>query len=218
MDACLSETKAIDETCADAEEGNLNPATLKLLEPCVNALQEAKSNGECDPFTGSIDAIKTGITPPVCAGQGLDAQAVYDAARNATNETGSALCTRFTESICEQLDTCIVSEYYPGGEVPQDVTDLTGTPKERCISSLEAVTSGCIDSDLYSAEDSLDDLNTARQGARECLAGFEAASCDELLAGELPEFCAVAFTSTDSLISFGTSLVEVAVEFQDLAQ
>jgi len=215
---CLTEARATDETCADAEEGKINAATAKILEPCVTAIESAESAGECDGFTGRIDDLKTATTPGECAGQGTDAQAVFDTVRESTEETSDELCNRFTETFCGQLDTCIVSAYYPGGEVPTDVTDITGTPVEVCIDNLSPVTDICLTNGLYEPEENLDDVNVARQGARECLDGIADISCDDLLAGNLPEFCAGSFLNNDDLLTFGTALFETAVTFQEMAE
>ena len=214
---CLTEARAADETCADAEDGKINAATEKLLEPCITAIESAEAALECDGFVGSIDDLKTATTPTACAGQGTDAQTVFDTVRGATAETSEDLCNRFTDTFCVQLDTCIVSAYYPGGEVPKDVTDLTGTPTELCIDNLGPVTDVCLTNSLYEPEDSLDDVNLARQGARECLTGIADISCDDLLAGNIPEFCAASFLNNDDLLTFGFALADTALAFEEAA-
>ena len=49
LDACLEETRAANSNCADAENGDLNPASRKLVEDCVATVE----SDSCDGLTGS---------------------------------------------------------------------------------------------------------------------------------------------------------------------
>lgn len=210
---CLTATRATDASCAKAEEGKMNPATRKAVEGCVNAIESKMSAGECDPFTGTIEKIKLGAPPAQCAVAGGDTvDETFDAARDAVLEDGAELCQRFTSSFCERVDTCLVSKL---GNIPQVVIDQLGTPYELCVQKLDFRTQSCADQGLYDPEESLTDVNTARQTARMCLEDVSEAQCDALLGGDLPPTCAGAFVSTDDAFAFGKGMLEVATDFSD---
>jgi hypothetical protein len=214
LEACLTETRASDPSCAKAEEGSIDPVSKKALQGCVSAIDAAAGAGECTAFVGSIDEIKTGTAPAECLTQGGDVVATFEAARDATTETGPELCQRYTETYCRRTEECVLADF--DGSLPQAAQDALGSPYDLCVARLEPVfTTQCTDDDLYLPETSLDDVNTARQGARECLAQFDTVSCEDLLAGQLPEFCAASFTSTDQATQVGGALFQLA---QDYAQ
>jgi hypothetical protein len=100
------------------------------------------------------------------------------------------------------------------GTVPQAAIDALGDPYEACVARLDpAFTSGCVSDDLYAAEVAFDEVNTARQGARECLAGIGSVGCEDLLAGNLPPYCAASFTSTEQATAFGVAVIELADDY-----
>lgn len=216
--ACLDATRASDDSCAKAEAGELNPAAAKLLEPCTNAVQAANDAGECSAFTGTIDEIKTATPPTECAGQGTDSVATFEAARNATKESGDALCQRFTDTTCARTDECILGDF--SGQIPQEVIDAVGgTPYELCVERLAPVqTTPCQDEELYLAETNLDEVNPPRQAARECLDDFTSISCPDLFAGELTEVCVGSFSDPADLIAVAQVLLELSDEFAEAAQ
>ena len=212
--SCLAEAEAADPDCAAAGAGELDPISSEALAACTEAIAESAGAGECAAFTGSIDELKAGTPPAACATQGADAQATFTEVQSATTESNEELCERFTESFCVQLDTCITADLF-GGSIPSEVTDLLGDPVDLCVSELDAVTSTCIAEDLYSPEEDLSDLNTARQGARECLAELESLSCEQLFSGEVPELCGASFTDTETALSFFEALAGIAVQYQN---
>lgn len=209
---CLADTEAIDASCASASAGELNPVEAEALGACVDAIDSAASAGECDGFTGSIDDLKTGTTVPECASQGENAQDVYNTAQSSSSESNEELCTRLSESFCGKASDCILGDY--NDDIPQDVTDAAGgTPYDLCVVAVDSITTACVSNDLYSPEESLDDVNTARQAARECLAAFESVTCDEVFSGEVPALCAAAFTSTEDAANLAAALADLAAAF-----
>lgn len=217
LSECLAATRASDPSCAKAEEGSMDPASKKLLEPCVNAIDDAAAAGECDPFTGTPEQVVTGTAPAACATQAEDAVATFEEAQSSTVETGAELCQRYADTICRRAEECILGDL--GGEIPQAVTDELGTPFDRCVQALAPVfTNDCIESDLYAAEESVTDLNTARQAARDCLVEFDAVPCDGLMSGELPETCAASQTEPDKLLEIGQVVVDLGLAYAEAAQ
>lgn len=213
---CLSETRAADPSCGKAEDGSLDPVSKTTLKGCVNAVDDLAASGECGAFVGRIDDLKTGTPPGECVGEGADAVTTFEAARDATTETGPELCQRYTETYCRRTEECVLADL--GGALPPAAQDALGSPYDLCVARLDPVfTSTCTADDLYAAETSLDEVNTARQSARECLQGFDAVTCDQLLAGELPEFCAGSFTSTDQAAAFGGVLFQLAQDYAEYA-
>ncbi len=213
-DQCLTDTRAADPSCEEAESGELGAVGREALKGCVSALQDAEAAGECDGITGRIDDLKTGTAPTECASTGTNVQEVYTAARDAVTETNEELCQRFTDTFCGRLDECVISDL---GTIPQAVTDALGTPFEVCVAKLDVQTQSCATNGLYSAEESLDDVNTSRQAARECLRDFAVITCDSLMAGDMQESpeCAGSFASAEDTASFGLALLETATEFAD---
>ncbi len=209
---CLTETRASDPSCAKAEDGSMDPISKKTLQGCVSAVDDLAAAGECGAFVGTIDEIKQGAPPGECIGQGADAVNTFEAARDATTETGPELCERYTETYCRRTDECVIGTFDDG--LPQAAQDALGSPYDLCVARLEPVfTTECTAGDLYAAEQALDEVNTARQSARECLKGFDAIPCDDLLAGNLPEFCAGSFTSTDQATAVAGALLQLAQDY-----
>lgn len=211
MADCLAATEALDENCAKATNGELNPATAKLNDGCVTSIQDQA--GECDPFTGRIDDQATATTTAKCVTYNTDAQKVYDAARDATAETNEELCNRFPDSFCDLTASCLEEQL--GADLADIAAQLGYSAFDRCISQLESSTQTCESDNEYAPEESLTDVNTSRQGARECLAEFEAITCDDLFGGNYQAFdpgCALAVA--DPTAYFGT-IVDVATEFID---
>lgn len=215
LEECLASSRASDPSCESAETGKIDPASAKALEPCVNAIDDAAAAGECDGFTGSIDELKTATVPASCATQGDDAVATFDDVRLSTQETGEELCGRFTETICQKATDCLLGDF----ELPQEAIDAVGgTPYEICVQRFDPLlTAECIAADRYKAEENLDDVNAARQSARECLVAFEDVECNQLLATppQLPPICAGSFTSNEQLESIVTALAGVYGDFEE---
>jgi hypothetical protein len=214
---CLAAAEASDDSCAKAADGKLDPATKKVVEECVAALDQQAAEGECDTFTRVYDVdggeVPEPAVPPTACAPHLE---TIEAARDATAETGEELCQRFTDTFCARTEECVIGDF--GGDIPQEIIDELGTPFELCVDKLSAQTQSCIDNDLYAAEESLTDVNTGRQGARSCLAGFASITCDQITGGDMPAECGASFTSTEDSLAFATALFEVAQDFQEAAE
>ena len=214
---CLTATEAVEANCETASTDGLTTGS-GLLTTCTDAIDANTAAGECSAFTGTIDELTLGTTPTACVSQGTDAQATFDAARDATTETNDQLCDRFTLTYCEAMDACLISEL---GDIPDSVWEaLGGSAVEVCQSSagISTFTTSCTADQLYIPEENYSDINTARQGARECLRGFDTVTCEELLSGNIPETCAAAFTSTDQAVDFATGLLGFADEIRDAVE
>ncbi|HHO52607.1 MAG TPA: hypothetical protein ENK18_17490 [Deltaproteobacteria bacterium] len=213
LDECLAATRAVDDSCGKAENGELNIASLNLLTPCITAVDSNADAGECGAFTGSLDEIKTSIPPAQCAGTGNDAVAVFEAAKDATNESGEELCQRMTNTLCDRATECILGDF--NDEIPQEVIDLVGgTPEELCVQRLDPVfTTSCIDNGLYEAETSITDANLNRQSARECLDTLGETECADLFAGNLNPLCAGTFSNPEDALAVAQALLSLSDEF-----
>jgi len=212
---CLAAAEAADDSCAKAADGKLDPATKTLVDECVAALDQQAAEGECDAYTATFDAteVPEPIVPPTACGTYLD---TIEAAKDATAETGEELCQRFTDTFCSRTEECVLGDF--GGDIPQAIIDELGTPFELCVDKLSAQTQSCIDNDLYAAEESATDVNTGRQGARSCLAGFADITCEQITGGDMPPECGASFSSTEDSLAFATALFEVAQEFEEASQ
>ncbi|MEZ4241702.1 MAG: hypothetical protein R3F59_37255 [Myxococcota bacterium] len=216
--ACLDATRASDPSCAKAEEGTIDPASAKLLSPCVTAIDDKAAAGECEPFTGTAQQVLTGTVPAACVTQAQDAVQTFEVAQSSTVESGAELCQRFADTICQRAEECILGDF--GGEIPTAVTDQLGTPFDRCVEALAPVfTNDCISNDLYKAEQNVTDVNTARQAARDCLVDFAEVPCGDLLdQGSLPPQCAASQSSPDDLAAIGSAVVQIGLDYAEYAQ
>ncbi|NCG22053.1 MAG: hypothetical protein GWP91_23810 [Rhodobacterales bacterium] len=214
---CLAGTQAADPTCANAEDGSLNPIAREAVEKCNTAINDLADAGTCDDMTGRIDDLKIATAPTACAATGSKVQEVYKAAQDSVTESGEGLCTRFTNNFCVLMDEKLVADF---GTIPQSVTDELGTITDHCISKLDFQTSSCISNDLYAPEASIEDANAGRQGARECLRSLDLANLEAVLSGDADgaKECAFAFTSTEDLLAFGSALVEVGTDVSALIE
>lgn len=205
---CLAATHAVDSSCEEAESGGLDPASSEALSACTDAVE---GDASCDDYTGSYTEQESGTPPAECASQGTDANGVYDAAQESTEETNDELCERFTDTFCEQLTGCIAETLGDGYQAAVDAIGVE--PVERCTTSVSSQTESCKADELYAPGESATDPNTAREGARECLTDFAALTCEQLYAGDLPATCAAAFTDTETATAFATAIAGVATEY-----
>lgn len=220
LDACLASTRASDASCEKAESGKMDPASAKLLEPCVKAIDTNADTLECNAFVGSIEQLKVATVPAACATQSADAVATFDDARDATVETGEQLCNRYTQTFCERSESCILGDF--SGEIPQEAIDaLGGTPLELCVQNMnQTFTNDCVANDLYAAEESLTDANLARQASRTCLSEFDDITCDQLFSGDLSNetgACAGSVSDPDDLLAIAQVLFELSKDFAEYA-
>lgn len=202
---CLAEAEAANEDCAAQSKDGVNAASSAVLTECTDAIA---ADGECADQTGSYDELALGAPPASCATQ-TAAVETYTAARYGAWETGDELCGRFTNAWCARLDACLISSL---GDIPDEVYEQLGNDATGlCLESsgISSFATSCASDSLYARETAITDVNTARQGARECLGGLDALSCDAVLSGDLPKTCAAAFTDTDQALSFASGLIDV---------
>ena len=135
LDACLEDTRAEDSSCADAESGDLDPATSKLVEDCVATVE----TDSCDGLTGSVDAQTTATPSAACvASEGTAAVATYNAARIATQSSGADFCADLGTSICAHVVDCLVGDF----ELDEATEVLQAACEETAISALISTCNG----------------------------------------------------------------------------
>ena len=224
-DRCLEATRASSDSCGRAEEGRLNVAAEGLLEPCVEAVDLRAADLECDAFTGSIDQIKTTTPPAACGATGVAAVDIFEAAKDATAETSAELCDRLAQTMCGRTEACILGDF--AGAIPNEVSEQAGgTPMELCLQQLDATfTEDCIANDLYAAETSIEEVNTARQAARECLPTLADTACEDLFSTDpqgfvdgLSPLCVGVTATPDDLLSMAEVMVDLAETFAQYAE
>jgi len=219
-ESCLDSARSSDASCEKAESGSMNPASIKLLQGCVNDIDAKASAGDCNGFTGPIEDLKVGAPPLSCASQAGDYVSTYNDARDATKETNEELCNRVTDTMCQRVSDCVLGDF--AGDIPKSVTDaLGGTPYDLCVKQLDPViTQKCISGDMYEPESSFDNVNIAREGARSCMKNFSNVSCDSLIS-KTPTLddatCAAMFSSPDDLLKVGKALVDLSDAFSQYA-
>lgn len=217
LEQCLTQTRARDSECQEAETTGLNLASAQLMKSCVEDIDARKN--DCTPFTGNAVEINTAIPPVACADVDL-----FNTARTATDETNDELCGRMSETLCTRSVSCLESYFM----VPQDVLDLIDpSAQTRCITRFEDdVTSSCREEQLYSIDeesnptgsennetalpDVLYSVNENREAARACLTKLAMLPCEDLFSGMLPAECAGAFSdpleATGALTGFACEL------------
>jgi hypothetical protein len=208
---CLAATEAADPSCADAGKG-LNAAASKLLTECTDAIDAEAAAGSCDPWTGRIDDQKTATPPAACATQGEDITKTWSAAQQAVAEPNDALCDRFSTTFCDAVAACVEERLGPDFAAAVDAVGVA--PADQCLSRIAFHTDSCVDDGLYAPEESLTDVNAARQTARECLLDFSTLTCDELLSGTMPPLCAGA---VEDPTAFAGAIGGVATEYAEAA-
>jgi hypothetical protein len=205
---CLAAAEAENSNCTVQSKEGVNPASSTILTQCTDALAESMGSGDCDDQTGDITKLALGAPPATCATQ-ESALSTYTSARYAAWESSDELCGRFVSAWCSRLDTCLIADL---GDIPDSVWDNLGDDAQglcEASSGIASFSGSCTADGLYAREDSIVDVNLARQGARECLGGLDALSCDAVLSGDLPNTCAAAFTSTDQALGFASGLLDV---------
>lgn len=218
MARCLEATEASDPDCGGAEDG-IAIEDAALLNECT-AAQKAQ---DCSALTGNEAAIMSGAPPvatcmigygggadsvtgavgdlPASATELTDVQVyvTYNEARNAVLETGSEVCERFEETVCDYAVDCLEDK---GGI---DVGDeIRQTAYDQCVERLfGSLTDDCITNGRYDSFLPVD-YNVARYSAEECMDGF-----DETAAAD--GACAV-FSSTPDAICAGAFSTPEQVE------
>ena len=195
LDACLEATRAADSTCADAENGDLDPATSSLVEDCVASVE----SDSCDGLTGSVEA-QTSATPSTACitSDGTEAADAYNAARISVQSSGDEFCTDLGSSICAQAVDCIA------GDLGSD--DATDGLQELCESTvISPLVSTCQGKDLDPSYGT--SPNASRMSANTCAESVNgtSSSCDIFTADAWSPECAAIGVDAEvitSLISF----------------
>ena len=135
LDACLEATRAEDSNCADAESGEIDPATSTLVEDCV-ATVEADS---CNGLTGSQTEQAAATPSAECLGAStID---TYNVARSSAQTSGAAFCDDLGTNICSHVVECLVAD--------RGVEDAEDTLQSTCETTvLGLMVSNCKTVDL----------------------------------------------------------------------
>ncbi len=204
MDACLSDTRASDPKCADAEAGELSVDKALILTECTNSVIAM----ECNGLTGSETEVGSARPPELMciAGYGgvddpssidfndpaaladIDSYATFNAARNAVMKTGDELCDEVSWSICDSLIGCAA------GMTGTEGSDEVEAVMEECQGIFGEFTSNCKDNGLYDQTLPLD-LNLTRWMADDCVEGLATVDACDLTGWPLD--CAGAFVPVD---------------------
>ncbi len=211
---CLAATEAVDASCADAGKGELNAVDAKALTACTDEVQAAVDAGECDGFTGRIDDQKQATAPAKCIALqgGTTAQDTYDAARLAVAETNEELCERFADAMCSKTASCV--EESLGADFAAALEAVGQDPYDNCRAKVQSNYSACVADGDYTPEADITDVNSLRQGARECLADFTEVTCDQLFGGSMPPLCAAAVADPTA---YAGSIGSVLTDYTDAA-
>ena len=67
IERCVTETKAVNGDCEQAETEGLDPLTSQGFESCVEEIDEAASADQCEAFTGNAVEINMATPPQSCA-------------------------------------------------------------------------------------------------------------------------------------------------------
>lgn len=204
LDACLEATRATNDNCAAAENGELDPANSKLVEDCV-ATVEADS---CDGLTGSVEDQGTAAPSSECiASEGptvaLDA---YNEARTSQQAAGDDFCEDLGGSICANVVDCMIGDL--------GVDEATDALQAACeASAVTALVSTCQDVDLEPAYGA--DANVNRMSANVCAQGVNglADSCDVFSGDAWPAECAAVVVEADALPGLVGNLITFAEEY-----
>jgi hypothetical protein len=213
MEACLSETKAVNTDCEVMETEGINTILSDIYKGCTDAIDAERTENNCAPFTGDTIEVNSSIAPTECALVAADDVDVFNTARMTTAEDNDALCERMSVTLCQRSTSCLVSEF----NIPQSYLDeLMPNAEEQCITQFEeSVTSSCKDNDLYSisseegkADEAVTEIvptvlfsvNPSREAARACLLALAELACGDFFGGNLPPECAGAFSDPVSTI------------------
>ena len=212
MADCVAAAEAINPECADYAD--LDVASSTALNECNEAIDEAQAAGDCDPFTGNIVDQTASIPPGDCASQGSSAQETFNEVQDSTSEPGDELCDRLAESICSTLSECVLGDYADSIDSVNEALGF-GSVQEYCMSvdSIDSFVAECKADGQYQSGDSVTDVNTEREAARECVVDLADAECSEIYSGQLPAVCAGAFASPEQLAGIGTGLADLVQSY-----
>jgi hypothetical protein len=212
-DECVSNTEAVNDSCASASAGTLEATDRVTHEECTDAIAEKVD--DCSSFTGSLTEQASGTPPAACLTiDEAPSFPVFNEARNTTVEGGDEMCDRFTSTFCEKLTDCLLGDF----TLPDAAIKAIGTPQEVCESALSNVTDRCVSEGLYAPGDysDLTDQNVTREAAEECLDGVDDMGCTDLFSADAyPATCAGSFADADSMLDFVGGMASSACAFKD---
>jgi hypothetical protein len=201
LDACLTATRAADAGCADAESGDLDPATSTLVEDCVATVE----SDSCDGLTGSIEAQGSATPSTECiTSEGTAATETYDAARTAVQPSGAEFCDDLGETICSHVVDCLV------GENSELVSD---TLQAACVDGpISGIVTSCNAVDLEVGYGT--DANPNRLSANVCSNTLDGLSdsCDVFTADAWPPECVGSVVEASELASVVDQLITLAAD------
>tara|TARA_B100000575_G_C23036476_1_gene596605 strand:+ start:322 stop:1158 length:837 start_codon:yes stop_codon:yes gene_type:complete len=200
LDACLEATRAANSNCADAENGDLNPASRALVEDCV-ATVEADT---CDGLTGSVDAQTTATPSAECvASEGTAAADAYNEARISTQSSGETFCEDLGSSICAQAVDCLIGDF--------GVDEATDALQSACeATAVSELISTCQTVDLDPSYGT--DPNVNRMTANTCSSSIEGLSdsCAVFSADAWPAECGAVIVDAEALPGLVGNLISFA--------
>ena len=200
LDACLEDTRAIDSNCADAENGDLDPATVTLVNDCVDTVG---ADG-CGGLTGSVTDQTTATPSAACvASEGTVALETYDAARSSTQSSGTDFCADLGTSICANVVDCLVGDF----GIDEATDALQAACEDTAISALISTCNGVDLDPSYGT-----DPNVNRMMANSCADTVDGLSnsCDVFTADAWPTDCAAIVVDASALPAIVADLVSFA--------
>jgi hypothetical protein len=204
VDECLDATRAANSGCADAENGELDPASATLLSDCVATVE---ADG-CDALTGSVEAQTTSTPSAACVtSEGTAALTTYDAARSAAQSSGADFCDDLGASICANVVDCLVGDF--------GVDEATDALQTACeAGAVLALVSSCKEVDLDPSYGTDPNLNRiAANSCADTMNGLES-SCDVFSADAWPpETCAAVLVDASALPALVADLLAFAEEY-----
>jgi hypothetical protein len=203
LDACLEATRAADATCAGAESGDLEPVDRTLVTECVTSM----ADDTCEGLTGSVDQQTLAVPSAAClASEGTAAADAYNAARAATQSSGTDFCDDLGTSICAHVVDCLV-----GDLGVDEATDVLLTACED--TAISALVSSCKGVDLEASYGT--DPNLNRMGANTCATTLDglADSCDVFSAAAWPAECGAVVVDASALPGMVSGLLSFAESY-----
>ena len=201
LDACLEATRAANSNCEAAESGDLDPATVTLVEDCVATVD----SDSCDGLTGSIDAQTTATPSTECiTSEGPETSIdTYNAARVSVQSSGADFCSDLGTSICAQVVDCLIGDF----EIDEATDALQSACEDTAISALVSTCNGVDLDPSYGTSP-----NVNRMAANSCASSVNGLSdsCDVFTADAWPETCGAVVVDASSLPSIVGDLVSFA--------
>ena len=201
---CLEAARAADSNCADAENGDLNPADQVLQDKCIESYEDLS----CDGISDATDAATSTPTTECITSEGEAAVDAYNDGRAAAQPSGDELCDEIGTTICEQVVDCLTLGY------ADEVTEVGDALQSACEATVTAdMVSNCKEVGLDVGY--LDDTNANRVLADECYEALNGLddSCDIFTEAGWDESCGGSVVSADEIPGLVGSLVSFAEEY-----